>query len=238
MEAKDKNEITSHKFEMDRNPSDKWGSVRRYIEDSRECPVSQTDIVDFLKSNFQAALDLLEQMDPPELDLDKEDILTLLKKFEEALLLLPKRRVHIYDAAIVYEMFEDLVIRFYRILAAPIQNAENSFTCDWLVNNLKCMADNPEDVTIETLDIYLSISNILIKNSSNKVKVYLEEAIEALAHALVSAGEFSLAKQPWEYAIRLLSDETNFMISQRFDRMCAASDMYKHLYKSGVQETN
>lgn len=222
----------------DAQRNDKWGYIRRYIQDSEECPISQTKMADFLKQNLGAALDQLEQMDSSDLDLNKEDVLINLKRFERALLLIPQRRIREYDASIVGELFNELVIRFYRILAAPEQTAENSLTCDWLVKNLDNLAEEPENVTAETLDVYLRISNMLITNGSNKIKVYLEDSIEALAHALVSAGKFSLAKRPWEYAIRLLSDETNFMISQRFDRMCAASDMYKQLYKSDAQETN
>lgn len=217
---------------------DKWGCIRRYIQDSEECPIGQTEMVDFLKQNLSAALNRLEQMDSSELDLTKDDVLINLKRFERALLLIPQRRVRIYDAAIVGELFNELVIRFYSILAAPEQNAENSLTCDWLVKNLEQLAENPEDVAAETLDTYLRICNMLITNGSNKVKVYLEDSIETLAHALTSAGEFSLAKRPWEYALRLLSDETNFMISQRIDRMSAVRDMYKHLYKSDFQESN
>ena len=222
----------------DTHNNDKWSCIKRYIQDSEECPISQTKVVDFLKQNLGAALDQLEQMDPSELDLNKDDVLINLKRFERALLLIPQRRIREYDASIVGELFYDLVISFFRILAIPVQNAENSFTCDWLVKNLEGMADNLEGVTEEALDTYFNISNLLIKNGSNKVKVYLEDAIETLAHALISEGRFSLAKKPWEYAIRLLSDETNFMISQRFDRMCAASDMYKQLYKSDAHETN
>lgn len=192
--------------------------IKQCIKDAGEMKVEQADMVAFLKRTFGTALETLEEMVADGIDLTDNEVVANLQELILAINQIPQGRVRAFSVSTVIDDFEELVERFYGILARPHQDAEASFTCDWLVSRLNSLAEEPDEVDAQRLERYLAIAKTLAENGSDKIRAYLAEAAEHLAHELTFEWMQEEAKAVWDYAIELLSQE-NLRIIQREGRL-------------------
>lgn len=124
-----------------------WETIERCIEVASTRDVKQTEIIDFLKGTFNIALDILDGLVQNGIELSDEDVVLHLMKLRKTIYLLPTDRVHCMDAPDVLKEFSEHDFRFHKILSTPKQNAEDSFSADWVVGKLsylKSMFDELE----------------------------------------------------------------------------------------------
>ena len=117
-----------------------------------------------------------------------------------------------------FEEYEDL---FYEYLSMLKQDAETSFTCDWIVERLNYLAENPQKSDYYKLDLYMNICEKLDENGSDKIRAYLTMATEKLAHEFMGEWMQKEAKRVLIFVIKLLSQD-NKRIIQREKRLINA----------------
>lgn len=207
---------------------DNWALIKGCVQDAETQKVDQADMAAFLKRTFCTALDTLEEMVADGLDLSDKDVVANLSELILAINQIPQGRVRAFSVSTVIDEFEELVERFYGILAQSRQNAETSFTCDWLVSRLNSLAYEPDKVDAQKLKRYLGIAETLVLNGSDKILAYMAEAAEHLAHELTSEWLQDEAKKVWQFTIEILSRE-NSRITQREGRLQVDTDILNSL---------
>lgn len=222
-----------------------WDIISKRIIEAGSNQVDQSHMAEFLKKSFGLALDALEELVQEGIDLSDRQIVSNLKELELALHQIPQQRVHAFDVSTVLDDFEEYVERFYAILSRPEQTAENSITCSWIVARLDSMAeemsDDSDGIIIQKfldngeLNSYLSICKVLCENGSERIKAYVVDAAENVAHALTSIDQKNEARLYWSFVITLLKQD-NLRITQRDKRLLLAIDYLKRLDILFVQE--
>ena len=199
----------------------KWKEIKNHLKEAAKQKVDQDGMESFLRDRFTLILNLLEELVQEGIDLNDPQTVTNLLELEEALHQIPQHRVHKFDVSEVLEDFEDYVDRFYMILCRPAQNAENSFSCDWLVGEFDYFAENPAKVNAKKLDTYLEAGHILVENGSDMIRAHLATAAEDIGHKLLSEMKLKEGKKVWDFVVSILSIE-NPRMHQREARLMLA----------------
>jgi hypothetical protein len=220
------------------NSVDSWSVIKELVQDVNERQVDQPKMSEFLKNQFDLILDTLDGLVRDGIDLSDRTVVSNLKELELALHQIPQHRVFAFDVSTVIEEFEEYIERFYMILSQPKQDAETSFTCSWIVSRLDSLAeavsedqerdDARKEIIPRQLKAYLDICQTLCKNGSDRIRAYVVDASEDLAHALTSASRQREARDYWQFVIYLLSQD-NLRITQRKGRLMIAKDIIDHL---------
>lgn len=218
--------------------SNNWDIISKLIKDAGSNQIVQSHMAEFLKSKFGLALDALEELVQEGIDLSDRQIVYNLKELELALHQIPQHRVYAFDVSTVLDDFEEYVERFYSILSRPEQNAENSITCSWIVSRLDSLAEEMTDESDGNminkvldngeLNSYLSICEVLCENGSDRIRAYVVDSAENVAHALTSIDQKYDARLYWRFVITLLKQD-NLRITQRDKRLMLAWDYLKGL---------
>lgn len=206
--------------------NEKWTVIKQYIDDAQNLTVEQAAISVFLKKTFGAALGVLEELVSTGIDLSDNDVIASLQDLILAICQIPQKRVRAFNVSDVIADFENYEERFYELLSLPRQDAETSFSCDWIVDRLGFLAENPRMVDSKKLDLYIDICKNLCSSGSDKIRAYLASATENLADIYTSEWMSDEAKKVWQVAILLLSYE-NARITQREDRLLYAKRILK-----------
>lgn len=239
--------------------NNKWAYIRSCMKDAKEKEVEQPQMTVFLKKSFTSALNNLEELVLDGIDLADRYVVVQLKQLELDLHQLPQQRVLAFDVSTVFEDFEDYVVRFYKLLSIPKQDAETSISCHWVIGRINyALKENREindslsilygimDSTTERklrkkkeqvlrhfasnmLNHYLFICYNLIESGSYTIRAMLADATEDLAHLLTSEGHLAEARFAWDLVIILLSQKDNFRITQRAGRLSLAQQMRKYI---------
>lgn len=113
-----------------------WETIERCIDVAESRNVKQTEIIDFLKGTLNIALDTLNGLVQNCIELSDKDVIKHLMSLREAINLLPTQRIYCMDAPDALNEFREQESRFHQILSIPKQNAENSFSTDWVIGKL------------------------------------------------------------------------------------------------------
>lgn len=125
-----------------------WETIERCIEVAGTRDVKQTEIIDFLKGTFNIALDVLDGLVQNGINLSDDDVVLHLMRLRKAIYLLPTDRVHCMDAPDVLKEFSEHDFRFHKILSTPEQNAEDSFSADWVVGKLSYLKSQFDELEL------------------------------------------------------------------------------------------
>lgn len=158
-----------------------WETIERCIDVAEFRDVKQTEIIDFLKGTLNIALDILESLVQNGIKLSDENVVLHLMKLRKAIYLLPTDRVHCMDAPDVSKEFSDQEFRFHKILSTPKQNAEDSFSADWVVSRidyLKSQFDELEQRREQLADLEALKDEILEITDTTEMA---EERIDAVS---------------------------------------------------------
>lgn len=125
-----------------------WEIVDRCIDVASTRDVKQTEIINFLKGTFKIALDVLDSIVQNGINLADDDVVLHLMRLRKAICLLPTDRVHCMDAPDVLKEFSEYDFRFHKILSTPEQNAEDSFSVDWVVGKLSYLKSQFDELEL------------------------------------------------------------------------------------------
>ena len=222
-----------------------WETIERCIEVAGTRVVKQTEIIDFLKGTFNIALDALDGLVQNGINLSDDDVVLHLMRLRKAIYLLPTDRVHCMDAPDVIKEFREEEYRFHKILSTPKQNAEDSFSADWVVGKLSYLKSQFDELEllrgrlaeIDTVsaDIeylekeinkavnselreYAIICHNLLKCGSSKIGTEILDATSNIADSFMSEGMFKEAQEMLKIAVIALEKE-NPRIQQREERL-------------------
>ena len=206
------------------NGVDSWSVIKELIQDANVRQVDQSKMAEFLKNQFDLILDTLVGLVQDGIDLSDRTVVSNLKELEFALHQIPQHRVFAFDVSTVFEAFEEYVERFYMILSQPKQDAETSFTSSWIVCRLDSLAEaitdeqegdeTRKEINPQRLKTYLDVCQTLCANGSDRIRAYVVDASERIAHALTSSNRQCEAREYWLFVIFLLSQD-NLRINQR-----------------------
>lgn len=211
---------------MERNTDDNWATIQTCIMNAEMQSVEQTEMPAFLKRVFNTAIDALRELVEAGIDLGDNTVVAKLQELILAICQTPQHRILAFDVSEVIKDFEEYEVLFYGYLSLVKQDAETSFTCDWVVERLYYMAENPQKSDYQKLEFYMDICEKLNENGSDKIRAYLARATENLAHSFMSKWMRKEAKKAWIFAIKLLSQD-NERIIQREKRLINAQDNIK-----------
>lgn len=163
----------------------KWATIKTCIINASEQEVKQAEMAAFLKRVFNTAIRALQDLVEAGIDLGDKVIVSRLQELILAICQIPQHRIHAFDVSTVLKEFEEYEEHFYGYLSLPKQDAETSFTCDWLIDRLADFAKNPPEGEEygEKLTLYMDLCGNLMRSGSNRIRAYLADALEKLAQS-------------------------------------------------------
>lgn len=199
----------------------KWATIKTCIMNAEQQAVEQADMSAFLKRVFDTAINALRDLVEAGINLSDKDVVARLQELILAICQIPQHRIHAFNVSDVIKEFEVYEEHFYGYLSLPPQDAETSIACDWIVDRLDDLAEEPKVIDTRRLKTYLEICEMLAENGSDKIRAYLVDASENLANELTSEWMQEEAKMVWSFVVKLLSQD-NVRIIQREKRLLIA----------------
>lgn len=184
------------------------------LECVRREKVGETDSLRFLKGIFDVILDeMISAAQKGEINLRDTATIQQLTNFLEMMHLLPARRVRM-EAPRIYEEFYGHILNFYKIMSIPQQDAETSFSFNWVLPQLEYYERHAKKASMDRISDILEICEALIANGSYKIRAELASVAISLSSELDSKMMLPESKRVRAIAIQTLSEE-NPWIEQR-----------------------